>query len=424
MKNNQCILTAVFLFILFSCKPIWAAPQIQLFSPSPSNIVGKVHIIVKVTPPKSGYDSVHLVMLYPKGPDQTFKAGDAYEMDWDSTQVPNGIYKLHVDVVTNPVNHFTYMTPGSTTTAEYPMAVRNVQSSLPPKIELVAPSATSGSVSGKVHVIVKVTPPDQGYDKVHLEMMCGPNAPDKLFKAGDAYEMDWDSTQSPNGKCQLDVYVMSNQGGPFAQAIFPIVVNNVQPAPKIEFVSPLPPPTTGYVSGKARIIIKVTPPDKGYDSVRLAIFSGNGLDKTFRVGDAYETDWDTAQFPNGTAKLNVYVLQNQASVTYAQFPIEVNNLPKNVAPPNVKFLAPKDGDTVKGTVPVQVDATSDGGIDKIEIQLPSGEMAYPMKNKVPYSWNWDSTSVHDGDSNKIKATVCDKENHCASSEITVSVKNQ
>jgi hypothetical protein len=71
---------------------------------------------------------------------------------------------------------------------------------------------------------------------------------------------------------------------------------------------------------------------------------------------------------------------------------------------------------------IQVNATNDAGIDTIEIHLPSGEVAYPMKNKLPYQWNWDSTSVADG-TYAIKAVACDHAGHCGSSEVRIFVQN-
>ena len=61
-------------------------------------------------------------------------------------------------------------------------------------------------------------------------------------------------------------------------------------------------------------------------------------------------------------------------------------------------------------------------MDMIEIKLPSGESAYPMKNKVPYTWNWDTKGVPDG-AHELRATVCDKENNCVSTQIGVTVAN-
>lgn len=60
-------------------------------------------------------------------------------------------------------------------------------------------------------------------------------------------------------------------------------------------------------------------------------------------------------------------------------------------------------------------------VDTIEIRLPSGEVAYPMK-KLPYTWNWDSTQVSSG-SYGIEAIVTDKSGKTASAKIQLNVQN-
>ena len=97
------------------------------------------------------------------------------------------------------------------------------------------------------------------------------------------------------------------------------------------------------------------------------------------------------------------------------------NAPRDLTPPNVKIAAPADGVPVEGVVHIQVDAADGEGVDKVEIRLPSGESAYPMK-AVPYVWDRNSASVADGDY-KLKATACDKAGNCGSAEIGISVKN-
>jgi chitodextrinase len=74
--------------------------------------------------------------------------------------------------------------------------------------------------------------------------------------------------------------------------------------------------------------------------------------------------------------------------------VDAQPLPADTIPPVVGITSPSTGIKVKGTVAIQVDATDNTGISKIEI-LDGTTLLY-ASNLLPYSFNWDTTKVNEG----------------------------
>ena len=186
----------------------------------------------------------------------------------------------------------------------------------------------------------------------------------------------------------------------------------------------LSPKDNQEISGIVHVVAK-TNSDKGFDKIRIAPACGNDGQPEFKAGQPYEMDWDTTACPNHWYYLRVYALNNpDTAVESTSIKVTVNNQQGGGAQgqpsPEVSIVSPSDGDTVKGMVPIELKTSGD--VDQIEIALPDGATAYPMKNKLPYAWNWDSTDVSDG-SYPITAKVTDKLGASKQARITVTVQN-
>jgi tetratricopeptide (TPR) repeat protein len=92
----------------------------------------------------------------------------------------------------------------------------------------------------------------------------------------------------------------------------------------------------------------------------------------------------------------------------------------DVSDPTVSFQSPSDGDTVSGTVSIQVTASDDQGIDYVEIYID--DILGGTLTTSPYNYNWDTTSVSDG-IHSIKAVAYDTAAKKAEAEINVTVAN-
>ena len=165
----------------------------------------------------------------------------------------------------------------------------------------------------------------------------------------------------------------------------------------------------------SHVVVKATP-DQGFNTLR--IIAGK-LSKELKQGDSYEFDWDTTQEDqNRVTPIHIYAV-DKGGLTVASVTKDVWVKLQNQKP-TLEITSPKDGDIVQKTVAINLD-TRNVLMDEIEIHLPGGETAYPMK-RLPYVWNWDSTQTQNGDCS-IEAVVKDKAGNQKSTKIHLKVQN-
>lgn len=67
---------------------------------------------------------------------------------------------------------------------------------------------------------------------------------------------------------------------------------------------------------------------------------------------------------------------------------------EDTSPPNVVFASPADGSMVSGQVAVDIDASDDSGIDRVELLVNGAVVG--TDGAAPYGFGWDSATVSDG----------------------------
>ncbi|GLI35204.1 S8 family serine peptidase [Desulforhabdus amnigena] len=94
---------------------------------------------------------------------------------------------------------------------------------------------------------------------------------------------------------------------------------------------------------------------------------------------------------------------------------------QDLASPTVSVASPSNGSTVKGAVPVNVNASDNVGVSKVDLYIDGILFATDTSN--PYSFSWDSTT-HPGGIAVIKALAYDPSGNVGSSnEVSVYVDN-
>jgi tetratricopeptide (TPR) repeat protein len=89
-------------------------------------------------------------------------------------------------------------------------------------------------------------------------------------------------------------------------------------------------------------------------------------------------------------------------------------------PPAVIIKNPQNGETVSGTVTIQVDALDDRGINNVEIYIDDSLAA--ALTSSPYTYQWDTTLAANG-LHTIKAVAYDTANQTADYQVSVTVNN-
>lgn len=135
------------------------------------------------------------------------------------------------------------------------------------------------------------------------------------------------------------------------------------------------------------------------------ILSLNDIADTLSVG----TYTDTVLFINDT---------NGNGTTTRTVALQISAPTDN--PPSVSITSPQNGDTVSGTVTVQVDAADDEGISKVEIFIDDSLAA--TLTAPPYTYQWDTTAVSNA-THTIKAAAYDTADQTADDQVSVTVSN-
>lgn len=90
------------------------------------------------------------------------------------------------------------------------------------------------------------------------------------------------------------------------------------------------------------------------------------------------------------------------------------------SPPTITITNPDDGQTVSGTVTIQIDASDDNGISKVEIYIDN--VLTVTLTTAPYTYQWDTTTAANG-SHTLRATAYDTADQTTDDQVSVNVNN-
>lgn len=88
--------------------------------------------------------------------------------------------------------------------------------------------------------------------------------------------------------------------------------------------------------------------------------------------------------------------------------------------PTVSFATPGNGSTIAGTTTVFINADDNNQVDQVKFYV--GSQLVGTKLTAPYSWNWDSNAVADGNQT-LKAIAYDLAGNSSQASISVTVRN-
>lgn len=129
----------------------------------------------------------------------------------------------------------------------------------------------------------------------------------------------------------------------------------------------------------------------------------------------YNITFNTTQYSDGNYTFKVVAYDKRGQQGSKQISVRIKNTDD---PPTVSITYPQNGQTIGGTVNIQVDAQDDRSISKVEFYIDNTR-TYTDAGK-PYSWNWDTTQYSEGQ-HTIKVIAYDSANQTATSQITVTV---
>jgi hypothetical protein len=154
----------------------------------------------------------------------------------------------------------------------------------------------------------------------------------------------------------------------------------------------------------------------GVSKVNLLV---NGVQLASDITSPYGFSWDSTKVPNGNVTLTAYAYDAAGNATSSSISVKVANTVDTTAP-TVSLTAPANGATVKGLVAVNVSASDNVGVSKVNLLVNGVQLASDTTS--PYGFSWDSTKVPNGNVT-LTAYAYDAAGNAASSSISVKVAN-
>lgn len=137
----------------------------------------------------------------------------------------------------------------------------------------------------------------------------------------------------------------------------------------------------------------------------------------------FEVDWNSKSVSNGEHLLKAIAWDATNTKSISEILFFVKNTEQEVVDeilPEVVFITPTQNEAVKGLYNIQLEATDNVGVSKIELFL--NESLIKTLFTSPFSFEWDSEEIDDGVST-FKAVVYDNAGNTTFAEISFSVKN-
>lgn len=201
--------------------------------------------------------------------------------------------------------------------------------------------------------------------------------------------------------------------GSFIKESGPIVFVFDKDKPQITILAPTSPVTLSSASLEVRV--RVQDAHSGLKSVKL--FAENTLleEKPGGSGEEYAFKVNRDTLPKGAVALRVVAEDLAGNTQEATVPVEVDR-----TPPTVVWKAPADGAVVSGTVTLEVEATDNVGVAKVEFFAGSTKLG--EATSAPFTFNWNTTVYPDGPVT-LKARAVDAAGNAAEATLTVTVAN-
>ena len=155
--------------------------------------------------------------------------------------------------------------------------------------------------------------------------------------------------------------------------------------------------------------------DDNFGVTKVEFYAGSTLLGTDTVAP-YGLSWNTTGVANGTHTLTAKAHDAAGNVTTsAGVSVFVDN-----AAPSVSFTAPSSGAAVRGAVTLQVSASDNHSVSKVEFY--DGSTLLGTDTTAPYALGWDTTAVAEG-SHSLTAKAYDAAGNINNGYITLQVDN-
>jgi thermitase len=228
----------------------------------------------------------------------------------------------------------------------------------------------------------------------------------------------WNTTNYPNGVYTLQAIAYDTAGNAGTSAVVSVTVQNSAPDTTAPTVSILAPANGGTVAGQ--IAVKATAGDNigvvktewCLNSVWMS--SSSSASPTF--------PWNTTNYANGSYTLQAKAYDAAGNVgTSGSINVSVLNIAPDTTAPMVQILSPGDGSTLSGLNTINVSASDDVGVAKVEWYV-DGTLSGASASPTP-AFSWDTTQTANGTHVLLAKAYDAAGNVGTSSAVSVTVQN-
>lgn len=369
-----------------------------------------VHGITEIQITATDNDGIFAVHCYIDGDSLTTDYEEPYHISWSTVEYEEDaehmIYVTIEDFAGNiasapPITVFINNDPDLDVT--------------PPTGTIISPTAGQ-SLSG-VYLIEVIA-----YDDVevsHVEFLI--NGYGVYADYSFPYSFEWDTETMPEDQEAIIGASVYDTGGNWAPAQ-PISVHinnqdNIYPEGVI---------TTPYsgqtVSGLVDIQILAT----DNEAVQKVEFYIDGALNSTDYESPYEYTWDTeGEAEDENHSITVIIEDTNGNrTTLPPISVVVNNLPEtDTTPPVVRVINPVSGQTVSGTVEIQIDASDNVEVESVTVTIDGTEVV--TDSESPYSFSWDTTVLDNQSQHTVSAIAVDVNGNSALAQpVLVTIDNE
>ncbi|MFW6074408.1 MAG: Ig-like domain-containing protein [Chloroflexota bacterium] len=329
---------------------------------------------------------------------------DGWSVDWDSTSVAEGDHTISATAADGA---------GQSDSDSVSIAVDNVDD--PPTATFTNP-LDGDTVSGDVTLAAEASD-DRGVVQVEFQVDLVVVGVDT--DGSDGWSVPWDSTTIADGSYFFHAIATDTAGQEWGEAIVVTVENGSADAdPSVEITSPGDGDT---VSGEVEITANASD-DNGVDQVEFFV-DGASIGTGTESAGTWSINWDTIGYADDAYTITATATDTAGQTASSSVGVTVDNIDEA---PSATITNPSGGSTVDGTVAIQVDADdaedSAGSLD-VEVSIDGGTWQSATYSGGFYEFDWDTTTVADGDYT-IDARASDSGGNVTNAtQITVTVSN-
>lgn len=368
-------------------------PNVALSAPAPGSAVSGT---VNVSASAQDASGVTRLELYLDGTLLLTGNQSTASYSWNTLAVSNGTHTLSAKA---------YDAAGNVGSSPN-LTVTVYNDTTAPTVSVVAPS-TGSSLSQTATVLISAGD-DVGVTKVDYYL-------DGVLQASAAnlpYNFSWNTLSSANGSHTLSAKAYDAAGNIGQSASVAVTVFNDTTSPTVSITSPGAGSTASLLS-----TVSVSASDN-VGVTRVEYYLNGTLQGTSTTAP-YSFSWNTLGNPNGSYTLTAKAYDAAGNVGQsAGVAVTVFN---DTTAPTVAIASPGTGSTLSQTATVQVSASDNVGVTKVEYYLNG--ILQGTATAAPYSFTWNTLSAVNG-SYTLTAKAYDAAGNIGSSTpVTVSVFN-